>query len=801
MPFPLLFPALSFIFGIIFSSILNTGFSRWSITALALLLLTGWLCYFLKKDRAGLILILAGFFVSGFILHSFENKQYQNNPLRQLRAEGYLDFKGTLLRSPERRPDRDLLTIRVNQVEVAGQVKKIGGNLRLTVPHSTISDQPLELLAGDEIEFSASLNPEESFRNFFPDFMPRYLRSQKIQARAFTKSPLLIKRVSQRNHSLPGFFSKLRRNLQKKIEADFPGQGKFNLSPEGAILEALLLGEDGRLDQKTDRQFQKTGLYHLLAISGAHVAVITFLIYSLLQFFLIRKRTIHLILLFALIFYAFLVEGQPSVFRAVIMASLFFLGKIIFAEVNLLNTLSFSAIILLFINPFSIEDIGFQLTFLATLSLILFYQPIFRRLPQLPFKLSEMSALSAAAVVGTMPVIVYNFNRVTFASLILNIPAAPLVGLIMGIGYVYLVSSCVLPAAGHLLSFPLKLLVRFFAWLTTWLEPLSSLSYRIPSPPLRIILGFYAFLLLFLLKPKFRGQKLITAAGFLIFFFILITYPFKPASTGFTVTFIDVGQGDSVVIEFPGSQVMVIDAGGFPQSTFDPGENIVSPFLWHKGYKKIDYLVCSHLHPDHAGGIAALARNFRVKEYWYSEENPASSLDREIRQALSRKVIKRKIRTGLKTEVEKVQVEALYPDAEAFSLFKPGNDLSAVIRLDYGQQSFLFPADITRRVEEYLLSKHPEKLKATVLKLPHHGSRFSASQPFLEAVSPEWTVLTIGRNNVYGFPHPEIISTLEEKGIKIFRTDRDGAVEFKSDGQSLLIRTAAGKINHRYHDF
>jgi competence protein ComEC len=788
---PLLFPALSFISGIIFSPLLSHQFYWLWFALLAAFLFSAWLFYFLRKERASLVLILAGFFFSGFCLHSWQNQQYQNNRLRLLRAEGYLDFKGIVLKSPERQPDRDILKVKIISVAIGGQEKKITGNLRFTVSHSTTSSQPLELLARDLIEFSASLSQEESFRNFFPDFMPRYLRSQKIHARAFSKSPLLIAKINQKNQSWEGFFSGLRRKLQKEIEADFPGKEKSILSTEGAILEALLLGENGRLDQKTDRQFQKTGLYHLLAISGAHVAVVTFLLYSMLRLLPVRKRTIHLILLLALIFYAFLVEGQPSVFRATIMASLFFLAKLTFADANLLNTLSFSAIILLFLNPFSLDDVGFQLTFLATLSLVLFYQPIFKILPRLPLKLSEMTALSIAAVLGTMPVIVNSFNRVTFASLFLNIPAIPLIGLIMGGGYIYLITGTIIPAAGHLLSFILKPLVKLFIWMTTWLEPVSSLSYRVPSPPLAVILGFYGFLSLFLLKPKFRSQKILTVSGFLVFFFILITYPFQPANSSFTVTFLDVGQGDSTVIEFPGNRVMVIDAGGFPRSTFDTGESIVSPFLWSRGYKKIDYLVCTHLHPDHAGGMAAVARNFRVKEFWYSEENPDMPLDRETRQALPRKVIKRKIRAGLKLSVGKVQIEALYPDEEAFSIFKPGNELSAVLRLKYGHRSFLFSADITRNVENYILSRTPEKLKASVLKLPHHGSRSSSGEQFLDMVSPEWTVITAGRNNVYGFPDQTVLSLLKSKNIQILRTDLAGAVEFRSEGQKFLIRTAA----------
>lgn len=658
--------------------------------------------------------------------------------------------------------------------------------------HSTTNPRPLELLAGDRIEFSASLSPENSFRNFFPDFMPRYLRSQRIQARAFCKSPLLIRKLNHDNYTPAGFFSGLRRKLQTGIEKDFPGEDRFKLSPEGAVLEALLLGADGRLDRKTDLQFQKTGLYHLLAISGAHVAVVTFLFYSLLGLFIARKRTIHLILLLALIFYALLVEGQPSVFRAVLMTSLFLLGRLLSADVNLLNTLALSALGLLLINPFSLEDIGFQLTFMATLSLILFFQPLLKFLPKLPFRLSEMTALSLAAVAGTMPLIISNFNRVTFASLILNLLEGPLMGLVVGAGYVYLILNSLLPAAGHLLSIGLKYLTGLFLWIATWLEPLGSLSYRLPSPPLPVVAGFYLFLFLLLLKSRFRWQKPLTLTGLSVFFFIMIIYPFRPDNNNLAVTFMDVGQGDSIVVEFPGNKVMVIDAGGFFHSPFDPGESLVSPYLWHRGYKKIDYLVCSHFHPDHAGGLPALARNFRIGEFWYPEEK-GNPLQEETCRELSSRVRTRLMIAGLRQEVKGCLIEALYPDEQAYSIFRPGNDLSAVLRLDCGAHSFLFAADITRPVEEYLIDTRREKLKADILKVAHHGSRTSSSQCFLEVVSPEWAVITAGHNNVYGFPHRQVLERLEAAGASILRIDRDGAIRFEQTPHGMLIKTAGSK--------
>jgi competence protein ComEC len=790
MAAPLFLPTLGFIAGVTSSLFCNTVFSPFYLFSLTGLLAAGWLAWFIKKDRLALVITLAGFFALGWTLSAWKLDSHQRNELRSLPTGEYLDFRGRLLKSPERRQDRNLLTIKVSEVKIRGQLRKINGNLRLTVPHSATTGQPLELLVGDKLEFSAIPGPERTFRNFFPDFMPRYLRSQSIQARAFCKSPLLIKKVDDRNRTLVGFFSKLRRNLQKNIEKDFRAENLSGLSREGAVLEALLLGEDGRIDPETERQFQKSGLYHLLAISGAHVAVIAFLLYSLLGLFLRRKRTKHLILLATLIFYALLVEGQPSVFRAVIMASVFLIGKIIYADTNLLNTLSMSALILLLVHPFSLEEVGFQLTFLATLSLILFFEPIKRALPRLPLKISEMLALSTAAVVGTMPVIISNFNRVTFASLFLTLIAAPLVGLIMGAGYVYLIISSMLPSAGQAIALALKGLVKFFIWLTGVLEPLSSLSYRIPSPPLAVILGFYGFLFSFLLEKKFRFQRILQATGFLAFFLILITYPFKPVKHELTVTFMDVGQGDSVVVEFPDNRLLVLDAGGFPQSSFDPGESLVSPYLWHRGYKKIDYLISSHFHIDHVGGLPALLRNFRVKELWLTENDTGSHLEQELLKHLSSKTRRRLVRSGLVETPGKARIEVLYPEADSFSKFKPGNDRSAVIRLESGSLAFLLTGDISEEVESFLIKKKADSLRAEVLKVPHHGSRTSSSWPFLKVASPRWAVITAGQNNPY-LPSAEVLTRLEEAGAKVFRTDLDGAIQFESSERGLIIRTAA----------
>lgn len=797
MTSPLLLPVLSFICGLVFSSRFDGGFSAIPIIITALLLISGWLIFFIGKEKLVFPIILAGFFLSGFSLFSLSSAAYQKNSLRELPADVYLDFRGRVLNLPERRPDRELITIRVEQVEVSGEIKKIKGNLRLTVSRSSDNQKRLELLAGDLVEFSAAISQEESFRNFFPDFWPRYLRSHQIQVRGYCKSPLLVKKLNEKNLTPGAFFSGLRRKLQKSIEEDFTGNEPGSLSTEGAVLEALLLGADGRLSPETDHLFQKSGLYHLLAISGAHVAVVGFLFYSLLGLFILRRKTIQLALLLALIFYAFLVEGQPSVFRAVIMASIFLLGKLSSLETNLLNTLALSALFLLVMNPFSLEDAGFQLTFAATLSLILFYRPVINFIPRLPLKISDLLAMSVAATAGTMPIIISSFNRVTFSGWLLTVPESPLMGVIMGTGYLYLAINSTLPAVGRLLAAVLKLLIKLFFLIAGSLEPLGLLSYRIPSPPLWVVTGFYCSLLLMLLKPRWRWQKPLNAAVLLAFFLLMITHPFPPRQKKFAVTFMDVGQGDAIVVEFPGSRLMVVDGGGFPLSNFDPGENIISRFLWHRGYRKIDYLVCTHFHPDHAGGLPSLARNFKVGEFWYVEEK-SNPLQPKILQALGKRTRRRIMLWGLEEKIDDYLLQVIYPDKEALSRFRPGNDLSAVLKLQGPDVSMLLAADITIPVEEYLLARRPELLPAKIIKVPHHGSRTSGGMSFLRAVSPEWAVITAGRNNIFGFPDREVLERLKAVGTEIFRIDLDGAVRFEKTAGGWLILKAAGDRNSKY---
>lgn len=763
------------------------------LAAAILLLAHAWVFFGVRKNTLSLAFVMLAVAASGAALYSLEDRTYEANPLHRYEAGDYLDVVGTLLGSPGREPGRDVLIIRLEMVREKRQERAVRGNLWLTVPFFAGSRDRLKLRSGDRVRASVRLSSGGAFKNFGGFSYDRYLKSRRIHRRAFTKSSLLVERAARAPRFSPmAFISRIRCAFQDRLESSFPSADGTDISPAGAVLEALLLGEDGRMDAGTVLSLQQTGLYHLFAISGGHIAIITFLLFSLFRGLQMSRRSSSLMLIIILVFYTFLVEGSPSVLRATLMTLAFLLGRLLWKDVSILNTISFSAFALLLANPFSLFDAGFELTYAATLSIIVFCPPLIRRLPRLPLKITEMTAVSLAASLGVLPIIAATFNRVTFASLILNDAAIPLVGLIMGMGYVFLPVATPFPGLARPPAAALEFLVNVFSRLSHLLDGIPFLSYRIPTPHGWTILGYYLFLGVILLRPRFRAQRPLAAAGFAVFLVILVTYPFSPSSPELKVTMIDVGQGDSILVEFPGRTRMLIDGGGFVDSPFDVGDKVVSPVLWRKGIKRIDILVLTHAHPDHLKGLVAVARNFRVAEFWEAVPPEGDPIHADLLNALPASTIRRQVGRGFRRRFGDASVEVLHPRADLYSgVSAADNDRSAVLRLSLRQAVFLLTGDIGAGAEREILEAAGD-IHSTVLKSPHHGSASSSSAPFLERVRARDILISVGEGNRYGFPSPQVLELYERLGALVYRTDLHGAVEVSTDGIKTHFRTVSG---------
>jgi competence protein ComEC len=757
----------------------------------------GWGFFVRRRDRLAALLTLLAVACLGAARLSVFDRDYQANPLHRLTADGYVDLVGRLARSPGRESDRDVLFLDVRTVGMEGRELRCRGRLRLGVPFARGSRPRLDYLAGDVIRASVRLGGAGSFRNFGGFSYERYLQGLGVHRRGSTKSSLLVTRVSSAPAaSVRSWVSGVRRSIQGELERRFPAADGLDISTSGAVLEALLLGEDGRLDEATVDNLQKTGLYHLFAISGGHIAIINLLLFSLLRLVRMSRRTASLVLAAFLVFYTVLVEGSPSVLRATLMTIAVLVGRLLWKDVHVLNTIAGSAFALLLANPFCLFDIGFQLTYAATLTIILFMPPLVRRLPRWPFKLSELAAMSGAAALGAAPLIARSFNRVAFSSLLLNFPAIPLVGVIMGVGYAFLPFAAVAPGAAGPPAAVLKILVSVFSLISHSLDAFPFLSVRVPTPPSGLVAGYYATLGLSLARPRWRGQRPALFAAGLAFAVLLVVSPFRPSRSDLRVTMIDVGQGESILVEFPGRKTMVIDGGGLAGSPFDVGDRVVSPVLWRKGISRIDILVLTHPHPDHLDGLVALARNFRVGEFWEGTPERAEGVYGALLQALPARVVRRRCGRGSRFDVGPVSIEVLNPPrtGNAGAPAPASNESSLVLKMTFSGTSFLFMGDAGPSAERALLDAGFD-LRSDVLKAGHHGSATSTSAALLAAVRPRLVLVSVGEGNTYGFPSPALLARAAAAGAEVLRTDLDGAIEIRAFGRHLAVRTA---VPHRY---
>lgn len=762
----------------------------WSV--FCVLLLSAWMAYYLKKYLFSLAAVLLTLMFFGGFYASFVDQKYESNPLRNIPPGSTVEVAGRLSQSPSRGIDRDYLLLAVDKIRTQNQEQRWRGLIRISVLKTPEILSLRNLLVGDELEITGQFGSLEGFRNFSPDPGSKWMKYSGIHQTLFAKSPLLVQRISGPPGFNPGrLISRLRQSMQDKIESFFSDKDG-GLSPSGAVLEALMLGERGRLPDSITRALQKSGIFHLFAISGAHIGIISFFLFAFLGLLSIPKRIRYGLLIPALLLFALLVEGRPSVFRATLMTLAFLVGKLFWKDTDLLNVLAASAFILLLLNPLDLFSVGFQLTYSATLSIILFFPKISNYLPKLPFRISEILAISITAQFGVFPIIAAVFNRVTFSSLILNFAALPMIALLMACGFLFLLFSFLFAPAAQIVAVLIGLISTLVISLSHLFDGISFLSYRIPTPPPWAVAGYYFSLVAFLFPMKKKTFGLLKWPLFLFFFFVIAFHPYKSSNTELKLTFIDVGQGEATLIEFPGRETMLVDGGGFAQSRFDVGESVVSPFLWRKGLKSIDILALTHAHPDHILGLISVAENFKIKEFWDSlPPKDCVEYDR-LKQALLPDTICKQRLHGYQTNIGGVHIEVLHPFMGKDPSPQVHNDLSMVMKLSYGRTSILLTGDIGSKVENTFLSQGMD-IDIDVLKVAHHGSRTSSSESFLIEASPQICVISSGRRNIFGLPDQVVIDRLLACGSRIYRTDENGAVEIVSNGRDIKVRTAAPK--------
>ncbi len=797
----------------------NLPFPLQVFVFLLLILLAFWAFWMgMKKTALGSWMAFALFFLLGiFSIHNYLHPQHSSSHISQYVGFDRISLEGIIDRAPQPTQGRAQLLIRSEKVILSNRHIPVDGHLLLILKKES---GPFRL--GDRLRFLCKLYSPHGFHNPGGFSYERHLAFDRIHTIGFLsdenswvkigegfKNPLLLQIEDWRDH--------IRNFLEKESH-----------SPSSSIFKAFVLGEQGDIPEEVKDHFIVTGIAHLLAISGDHLGIVALLSFSLLIWILKRSEFLLLsisvkklaagLTIPCILLYTFIAGGGISVIRAMIMVITFFLSIVFNRERNLLHTLALAAFLILIFSPPSLFDVSFQLSFLAVLSILYMMPRILEGLKKeeisLPLKTSwkqtilkytKLSLLvTAVAIFGTAPFVAFHFNRISPIGFVTNLFVIPWVGfLIVPLSLTASILSFVFyPLAAlliHITEFFTVFLLKAVAFFASF--PFASLFISTPTA-FEIILFYVLLFSVVHLQKSNRpdhGRKVVRYLFLGVCVVLFLDLAFWNLKGHFQknliLTFIDVGHGDSILLEFPKGKKMLIDGGGLHEDRFDIGKNVIAPFLWKKKIRRIDFLVLTHPDPDHLKGLNFIASHFSIGQFLENGVRTDSEFFKQLEETLLRKRIERlslnensppQVINGVKISFFNPPVKGpSHASLPASSLL---NNQSLVIMIQFKNIKVLLAGDIEKEAE-YRMLREDYPLNADILKIPHHGSSSSSTLYFLQRVKPSYAILSVGERNIGRLPHPEVLKRYQELGAKIYRTDKHGAITVATDGEKIEVKT------------
>ena len=731
--------------------------------------------------------------------------------LRFYNDTGVVEIQGVVAEEPDIRDRLCLLTFSASEVTVDGEKEKVSGTALIQVPRYP------SYLYGDALRVTGELETPEPFDNF--DYKT-YLERQGIYSVIYYPEVEILGRGGGIK-PLQWIYS-LRERLSASLARALP-------EPQASLAQGILLGLRTNIPDSLNDAFSRTGTAHILAISGLNISIVIAIFLSLGTLLFGRRRSIYIWLaLVATWLYTLLAGMNPPVVRAAIMGSLFLVAVYLGRQGSAIIALALAAAVMVGIQPQLLWSVSFQLSFLSMAGLVLFY-PYFqawgRKGLALLFKNKEKTASAAniitdgfaatlAAIVAVGPLIAYNFGVVSLVSAPATFFSLPALPAIMVTTTLVAFIGLLAPLMAQIFGWLSWLFLSYLVLLVRGFDALPYASVQVGTVPTWHIWGYYAVLAgaiaFFNYRNRLTGLSFKLTAGIrrvaggisrprlgfstkwlilpLLIVAILVWSAALTMPDGkLHVTFLDVGQGDAILIQTPNGQDILVDGGPDPQEiNLELGKKL--PF-WDK---TIDLVVCTQPQADHLTGLVEVLQRYEVKGVLEPGVSSNSSIYQEWLRLIKNKGIEYNItRAGQKIDLGNgTEIQVLNPPEGLWQGTSDDvNNNGVVLRLSWGQLSFLFAADIREEVEFELIEQRAN-LKSTVLKVSHHGSKTSTTSQFLIAVDPEVAVISVGEDNPFGHPSPEVSQKLIDRlgEDNVYLTDEDGTVEFITDGEKLWVR-------------
>lgn len=631
-----------------------------------------------------------------------------------------------------------------------------------------------------------------------------------------------------------GFYGKIEAGTIEVINSDYSGirQGLYELRMEiierleklcsdnkgifsiinnkNGIIGAIILGDKTDLDSDIKELYSVSGIAHILAISGLHISFIGMAIYRLLRrrfrFLFSAAVSIPVVLSFGIM------SGFGiSTIRAIIMFILKIIGEVLGRKYDAITAISLAGLVLLVQNPFVVCNSGFQMSFGAIIAIVLIL-PIVEEILNTDNKIIKVLSANFTISLVMNPILAWNYYELPTFSFLLNIVVVPLMSVVIVSSIVGIFCSCIMFGFGKVVIFPGCGILELYTFLCNIINKSSVASIVVGQPKVTIIIVYYAILLVVLFglknirtkytraekerniikketglvlekkakkERRIKGQNVKLRLACIVGFLLLNCLIYYIPNPGFYITFINVGQGDGILIHGDNGTKVMVDGGSTSEKQV--AKNCIAPYLKAEGIGTIDYSIITHTDKDHISGILEILENnnsnrIRIKNLVMPDINMKDDTYNElIEKAKLKKINVLYIKKGDTLSLGKTKIKCIYPETTTTASDK--NDYCTVLSVKNKTSKILLTGDISKEIEEKIKDDIEENY--TVLKVAHHGSNYSSSEKFLKKVNPKYSIISVGKNNSYGHPGNETMERLRKQGGVIYRTDEKGGITIR----------------------